>query len=373
MVRSYQICTRCVMDTSDPDITFDQDGYCNHCTKYFQRASKNKSREENAEKEFQRVIDKIKKSGKNNKYDCAIGVSGGVDSSYVVYLAKKYGLRPLAVHIDNGWDSEIAVQNIRNMCKRFDIDYESYVLDWQEFKDIQLSFLRSGIIEVEIPNDAAITGALHKVAGANRIKYMLSGSNYTTEGILPTGWFYDPLDKTLLKAIQRKFGKLKMKAYPVFGYREQLYFKFIAGIKMVYLLNYLPYEPGKAKNRLIEEFGWKSPGGKHYENIFTRFVQSYIQPVKFNVDYRRAILSNQVCAGIISREEALKILNQKSYNADTLQRDKEYVSKKLGITINDFEDIMAAPPKSYKDYPNNEKLVRFIHRWYKRLFPHGRV
>ena len=373
MVKSYQICTRCVMDTSDLDITFNKEGQCRNCVEFFQRVSKNKFREENAEKEFQRVIERIKKTGKKNKYDCLIGISGGVDSCYAVYIAKKYGLRPLAVHMDNGWDTEIAVQNIRNICKKLDVDYESYVLDWKEFKDIQLSFLKSGIVEVEIPTDTAISGALHKMALENKIKYIISGGNYTSEGILPSGWFYNPHDKTLLKAIHKRFGKLKMKAFPVFGYREQLYYKLICGIRMVYLLNYLHYEPEKTRQMLAGEFGWKDPGGKHHENVFTRFVQSYIQPVKFNVDYRRATLSTQICAGTITRDEALKILSHQSYDAATLQSEKEYVCKKLGITIKEFEDMMASPPQSYKNYPNNERFINFIHSWYGKLFPRGRV
>jgi hypothetical protein len=275
--------------------------------------------------------------------------------------------------MDNGWDSDIAVQNIRNVCKKFNVDYESYVLDWEEFRDIQLSFLQSGIVEVEIPTDAAITGALHKVAAEYKVKYIISGSNFNSEGIMPARWFYNPKDKTLLKSIHKKFGKIKMKTFPVFGYREELYYKFIRGIKMVYLLNYIPYEKDKSMKLLTEEFGWRDPGGKHHENTFTRFVQSYMQPVKFNVDYRRVTLSTQICNGVISRQEALETLNNKSYNSGTLQADKVYVCKKLGITLNEFEEIMTAPPNSYKNYPNDEKAVNFIHGWYKKLFPHGRV
>jgi N-acetyl sugar amidotransferase len=361
------------MDTSDPDISFNREGYCNHCLELIEKISKKNHTGAQSEKEFLRIIDLLKKSGRNKKYDCIIGVSGGFDSCYVVYVAKKFGLRPLAVHMDNGWDSETAVQNIRNICKKSGVDYESYVLDWEEFRDIQLAFLRSGIVEVEIPTDAAIIGALHKVAVKYKIKYIVSGSNFATEGILPANWFYNPKDKTLLKAIHKKFGKFKMKAFPVFGYREELYYKFVAGKKMVYLLNYLPYEPVKTMKVLTEEAGWKNPGGKHYENTFTRFVQSYIQPVKFNVDYRRAAFSTEICNGNLTRDEALSMLTQKPYNTDTIQPVKEYVCKKLGITINEFEAIMAAPPDSYKNYPNDEKLVNFIHRCYSKLFPRGRV
>lgn len=367
-LRKYQQCTRCVMDTSDPYIVFDEKGYCNHCSEFIERTSKLTYQGESSEHELNQYLEKIKNVGKNNKYDCIIGISGGVDSCYVAYIAKKRGLRPLAVHMDNGWNSEEAVNNIKKVCNKLDIDYQSYVLDWEEFKDIQLAFFKSSIVEIEIPTDIAIPAALHKVAVENNIKYIISGGNFATEGILPDSWFYDPKDLKLFKAIYNKYGTGKMKSYPLFDFKMEAYYKFIKGIKLFYLLNYVPFSKEEAIKTLKRELDWKDYGGKHYESKFTGFVQSYIHPVKFKIDYRRATFSTQICTGEITRTEALEKLKKLSYNPDTILPEKEYVSKKLGITLSEFEKIMIEPVKTYKDYPNSEKHLNFIYSIYRRFF-----
>lgn len=366
--RPYQICTRCVLDTSDPDIVFDAQGHCNHCNDYFDRIANLVYKGEESDRQLANIVDQIKSKGKGREYDCVIGISGGIDSCYVAYKVKQLGLRPLAVHMDNGWNSEEAVNNIKKVCNKLGIDYQSYVLDWEEFKDIQLAVLRSSIVEVEIPTDIAILSALHKVAAENGVKYIISGGNYATEGLLPESWFYNPKDARLLKGIHRRFGKKKMKTFPTFDYKKETYYKFVKGIKMVYLLNYLPYSKSDAMDLLKKELDWKYYGGKHYESKFTGFVQSYIQPEKFNVDYRRATFSTQICAGTMEREEALKILEKKPYDPEKVELEKEYVSKKLGISVEEFDRIMAEPPRSYQDYPNDEKLLTFIYNSYRRLF-----
>lgn len=364
----YKQCSRCVMDTSDRYIVFDELGQCNHCTEFIERTSKLTYQGSRSENALNVQLERIKEDGKNNKYDCLIGLSGGVDSCYVAYVAKKKGLRPLAVHMDNGWNSEEAVNNIKNVCEKLGIDYQSYVLDWEEFKDIQLAFLKSSIVEIEMPTDTAIPGALHKIATENNIKYVISGGNYATEGILPDSWFYNPKDYKLLKSIHKTFGTRKLKSFPAFGFKSEAYYKLIKGIKMFYILNYVPFSKEEAIKTLERELNWKNYGGKHYESKFTGFVQSYIQPVKFNVDYRRATFSTQICTGEISREEALKELEKLSYNTDTIEAEKEYVSKKLGISIEEFERIMNEPVKTYKDYPNNEKTLNFLYRLYRAFY-----
>ncbi len=369
----YRICTRCVMDTSDPSISFDNEGRCNNCNKYFIRHRKTDFNDGQAELKFKGIVSRLKQSQKNSEYDCVVGISGGVDSSYLIHLAKKLGMRSLAVHVDTGWNTEIAVQNIIKICKNLGVDYESYVIDWEEFKDIQLAILKSGIVEVEMPTDVAIIGALHKVASSNNIKYILSGSNFATEGILPEKWFYTPKDKTLIKHLHKKFGNKKMKVLPTFGIIDEIYYKFAKGIKIIYMLDYFHYDKEKAMQLLQDEYGWKYYGGKHHESKFTAFVQSYIQPVKFNIDYRRATFSTQICTGTMQREEAIELLKAKPYNTETLQSDKEYVTKKLGISLHEFEDIMNAPPKSYKNYPNDEKLYQVVNKIYKFFFPSGRI
>ncbi len=355
------------MDTSDPDIWFDHLGNCNHCNNFFKNSSKLLYRGKESEELLDKIVNKIKKTG-SHEYNCLIGVSGGVDSSYVAYLVKKLGLKPLAVHMDNGWNSQEAVENIKNICSKLQIDYQSYVLNWNEFRDIQLSVLKSSIPEVEMPTDIAITAILHKVAAENSIKYIIGGGNIATEGILPDSWFYNPKDSKLLKAIHKKYGSVKRKDFPLFDYQKEIYFKFIKGIRMVYLLNYLSFSKEDAITLLQDKIGWKIYGGKHHESKYTSFVQSYIQPVKFNIDYRRATFSTEICNKTKTRGQALYELKNKPYNVSSIKEEKEYICKKLNLTLDEFSNIMSLPVKSFKDYPNNQKKLEFIYHVYKKYF-----
>jgi N-acetyl sugar amidotransferase len=356
------------MDTSDPGIQFDHLGNCNHCNDFLQNLSQLLYKESKSKKILKNIVAQIKNIGKKNEYDCLIGVSGGVDSSYVAYLVKELGLRVLAVHVDNGWNSIEAVENIKNICNKLEIDYQSYVLNWQEFKDIQLSVLKSSIPEVEMPTDVAIAAVLHKIAAENNIKYIIGGGNLATEGILPDSWFYNPKDSRLLRAIHKKYGSMPMNFFPLFDYKKEIYYKFVKGIRMVYLLNYLHFSKEDAISILKSRLAWKAYGGKHHESKYTSFVQSYIQVVKFNIDYRRATFSTQICTGEISRDKALKDLEKSPFNYDKIERDKEYVCKKLDISIDEFTDIMKLPVKSYRDYPNDHKKLNFIYNIYRKHF-----
>lgn len=367
-VSRYQQCTRCVMDTSDPDIRFDEKGVCNHCTNYFNRIASRVYQGEKSDAELVQLVEDIKKAGKGKKYDCIIGVSGGIDSSYVAYKAKKRGLRALLVHLDNGWNSEISVKNIKNLARILEFDYESYVLDWEEFREIQLAFLKASIPEMETPTDIAIPGALHQVAAKYGVKYILSGGNFATEGILPKTWHYNAKDMTYFSHILRTFGRKKMHKFPRFGWKEELYYKLVHGIKISYILNYVPYNKQEAMQVLENELGWKYYGGKHYESKYTGFVQSYIMPEKFNMDYRRATLSTQICTGEVTHEQALDELKHKPYNPITAQHEKEYVCKKLGISTQDFDEIMLRPAKVYRDYPNAESSLEFIYNIYRKVY-----
>ncbi len=365
--RIYQQCTRCVMDTSDIDITFDNRGYCNHCKDYFARIAQRVYLGEESDRQLEAIVERIKKSGKNKEYDCVIGISGGIDSSYVAYLSKQLGLRPLLVHMDNGWNSEISVKNIKNIADKLGLDYQSYVLDWDEFKTIQLAFFKASIPEMETPTDIAIPAALHKIAAEHGIKYIISGGNFATEGILPKTWHYNAKDVKYLKYILKNFGAKKIKTFPLFGWKEEAYYKIFKGIRMVYMLNYVPFSKAEAMTILENELGWKYYGGKHYESKYTGFVQSYILPEKFNIDYRRATLSTQICAGETTRKLALEELSHKSFNTEKAAEEKAYICKKLGIHINDFNIIMNLPAKIYRDYPNDEKKLDFIYSIYKLL------
>lgn len=362
--REYQQCNRCVMDTTDPEIVFNERGFCNHCIEYLERTSKRTYQGEDSDRQLNRLVEKIKKAGKKSSYDCVIGISGGIDSCYAAYIAKKLGLRLLAVHMDNGWNSEAAVKNIKNVATKLGVDYQSYVLDWEEFRELQLAFLKASVPEIETPTDIAIPAALHKIAAKHRIKFIISGGNFVTEGILPKIWHYNAKDLKYLNYINRKFGSTRLRSFPTFGYIAEIYYKFIKGIRIIYLLNYVPYSKKEAMKVLETELDWKYYGGKHYESKFTGFVQSYILPVKFKIDYRRATFSTQICAGEMSRNEALEELNKPPYNPEQAEREKEYVAKKLTISKETFDEILKLPPKWYYQYPNDKKWLDKIYSFY---------
>lgn len=356
------------MDTSDPDIKFDEDGYCNHCVDFLERRALYNYQGEKSDKELVKLFAEMKEAGKGKKYDCILGISGGVDSSYAAYLAKQNGLRVLGVHLDNGWNSEEAVQNIKNIAKKLDIDYESYVLDWKEFKALQLSFLKASVPEAETPTDIAILAALFHYAKKYKIKHIVSGGNFATEGILPKFWHYDAKDKRYLKAIHKKFGNGRIKKFPTFGYLTEAYHKVIKKVKIVYILNYVPYEKEESMAFLKKELDWKYYGGKHYESKYTAFIQSYYLMKKFGIDYRRANLASLVVTGAVTKEEALKQLEPLPYDMEKVVKEKAYIAKKLGISVEEFDEIIDAPPKWYTDYPNNEAKLKFIYNTYRKLY-----
>lgn len=363
----YQQCNRCVMDTSDAEITFDKDGYCNHCTDYFEITSKRIYQGATSDLKLTKLVEKIKRSGRDHDYDCVIGISGGVDSLYTAFIAKKMGLRVLCVHMDNGWNSELATHNIEKILKKLAMELFTVVLDWEEFRDLQLSFLKASVPEAETPTDIAIPAVLHKVAAKYKIKYILSGGNFATEGILPKSWHYNAKDVKYLKAVHKKFGTKKLRSFPTFGFQKEMYYKYLKGIRMVYPLNYLPYNKKEAIKILEQQLGWENYGGKHHESLYTKFIQSYLLYAKFGIDYRRATYSTQICAGEMTREEALQELSNKPYVPVKVEDEKEYISKKLNISLEELEKIITLPPKFFKDYPNNQKKLEFIYSVYKRL------
>jgi N-acetyl sugar amidotransferase len=356
------------MDTTDPVITFDDNGVCNHCTEYLSVRAAYSYKGKETDNQFHSLIAKIKADGKNRSYDCVVGLSGGVDSSYVAYLAKQNGLRVLGVHMDNGWNSEEAVQNIKNIAQILGIDYESYVLNWEEFKDIQLAFLKASIPEADTPTDIAILSSLHKVAKKYGVKYIISGGNFATEGILPKYWHYNAKDLTYFNFIQKNFGKLKLNSFPTFGFMSEMYYKLVRKIKMVYLLNFVPYNKTEAIQLLEKELKWKDYGGKHYESKYTGFIQSYYLFKKFSIDYRKATLSSQICANSITRAEALEILKNNPYNEDKINREIEFIAKKLGVTTDQLHEIINLAPKWYEDYPNDEKWLKYVYDSYRKIF-----
>ena len=364
----YQECTRCVMDTSDPEIVFDEQGRCCHCSEYLEKRARHNYHGAESDTLLDRMIDRIRVSGRGKPYDCVIGLSGGADSSYLAYVIKERGLRPLAVHMDNGWNSEKAVLNIKNITRKLGIDYESYVLDWEEFKDLQLAFLRASVPEAETPTDVAIPAALHHVAAKYGVKYILSAGNLATEGILPKSWHYDVRDMKYFGHIHRTFGTKKLRKFPTFGYKREMFYKLVKGIRMAYPLNHVPFVKEDAVKLLSEKFDWVPYGAKHYESRYTRFIQSYYLYEKFGIDYRRATFSTLICSGEIDRAWAKEGLQSKPYEPQRIEEDKQYIAKKLGVSREEFDSILDRPAKWSWEYPNEHRKLGFIYDTYRLLF-----
>ena len=261
-----------------------------------------------------------------------------------------------------------ALPIFKKIVSKLDFDYQSYVLDWEEFQDLQLSFLKASVPEAETPTDIAIQAALHIIAAKHNIKYIISGGNFATEGILPKIWHYDAKDAKYLKSIHKIFGTKKLKTFPTFDYRKEMYYKLVKGIKTIYLLNYVPYSKKEAMRVLEKELAWRYYGGKHYESKYTGFLQSYILPEKFNIDYRLATFSTQICAGEIKREEAMTELSIKPYDPIKAEEEKEYVCKKLNISLEEFNEIMNLSPKTFNNYPNNKRILEFIYDVYRKFY-----
>ncbi len=331
-------CTKCIMDTSDPDIVFDENGECNHCKRaehLFKLSPLNLNPEERKAK-LDILVKKIKSRGRKKRYDCIIGVSGGVDSSYTAYKVKELGLRPLAVHLDNGWDSELSVKNIENICKKLNIDLYTYVIVWEEFKDLQLSFLKASTPDSEIPSDHAIFSTLYKIARKHKVKYILAGNNLATESILPRSWSRGASDWKYIKNIQKKYGLHKLVSFPHYNLLDLTRYKVLKSPRLVSFLDYFDYDRAEAKKILINVLKWKDYGSKHFESLYTKFFQAYILPTKFGFDKRRAHLSSLICAGKTTREEALKEMKNELYSPVELEEDMKYVISKLGITQEEF-------------------------------------
>lgn len=366
-LREYQICTRCIMDTSDPDITFDEKGICSHCHRYDEELPKRVFKGTEAENKLNNLLSQIKAAGKKNEYDCIIGVSGGVDSTYVAYITKKFGLRPLAIHFDNGWNSELAVSNIEKTLDKLGIDLYTYVIDWEEFRDLQLSFLKASTPDGEIPTDHAINALLFKEASKRNIKYIISGMNFATESMAVKSWSYGHSDWKYIKAVHKHFGSSSLRNYPHFNFFDLFLWTYFKKIKTVSILNYLAYNKKEVMNVLQNELGWIYYGGKHYESVYTRFFQGYILPRKFNIDKRRGHLSDLINSGQITRETALSEVKTIGYDPFLMEQDKQFVMKKLLLSEKSFNALMNETTKTFRDYPNNERKVDWLKRFVNKL------
>jgi len=369
--RQYQQCVSCIMDTTDPTITFNEKGVCSHCLSY-EDLQKNVIPAGDAAKAVTaRMVEQIKASGKGKEYDCIMGISGGVDSSYLAYYATKVlGLRVLLVHVDSGWNSELAVKNIENIVKKLNLDLHTLVIDWEEIRDLQRAFFRSSVPNCDIPQDHAFSAALYSEARKYGLKHVLNGGNMSTESILPQSWGYDASDWIHIQDIHKKFGEVKLKTYPHHTFfRRRILYPYILGMKVHMPLEYIPYHKENVKDFLKKEFGWKDYGGKHYESKFTQFFQAHYLPEKFGFDKRLAHLSSLIVSGQMTRDEALAEAQSPLYDPVQLVQDREYFIKKLGFTQNEWDDIMNTPPKTENDYKTQRKLMRLFNRCMKAAQP----
>lgn len=357
----YKICTNCVMDTTDSKITFDENGVCDYCNSYKNEILPHWTPGTVQENELEIISNKIKEEGKGKEFDCILGMSGGTDSSYLAYIVKeKMGLRPLIYTVDTGWNLNVAVENIEKIVKKLDLEMYTEVVNWQEMKDLQLSFLKSQVPYQDFPQDHAIFAGLYNYATKHNIKYVLTGANNATEVVRPPiEWNYLN-DTTLMMDIQKKFGKVKLKSFPMCSmFKYRLYYAYIKGMKRVAPLDLIHYDKDKAEEELKELFGWQKYENKHYENIFTRFYEGYYLPEKFGYDKRRCYYSNLILTGQMTRNEALENLDKKPYHEKIMCEDKEYIAKKLGISVDEFDQIIEGENKTYKDYNNSFKAIEF--------------
>lgn len=345
------------MDTTAQDISFDENGVCSYCTNFLNLLNRVHFNETLHRELLERTVKKIKKSGKNENYDCIVGVSGGLDSSFVLYNARKLGLRPLAVHLDNGWNSELAVSNIERLVKSLNVDLYTHVINWEEFKDLQIAFFKANVVDIELLTDHAITAILYKIAHDKRIKYIVAGTNRASEGMrIPSGWAHLKIDFKNIKAIYKRFGNGKrLETFPTIGLVKYVKYTLVDGIDWLSILDFMPYKKDEAIQILIKETGWRPYEKKHYESVFTRFYQGYILPKKFNIDKRKLHYSTLICSGQMSREKALELLKMSTYdNQLLLKEDEEYVLKKLGFSPKEFEEYLNSPPVPHDYYPSSE-------------------
>ncbi len=356
-MNDYKICKRCVSDTTISEIQFDSNGICNFC-KIHDEMEIQYPIGKKGHKKLKQIITKIKEEGRGKKYDCIIGVSGGTDSSYMLYVCSRLGLKPLAVHYDNGWNSPIAVSNIKKLLEQLNIDLYTYVVNWAEFKDLQLSFLKASTSDAEIPTDVGIHGCLLRVASKFNLKYIMNGHSFRNESLMPKSWTY--MDGLYISSVQNKFGSKKLKTFPNVTLSDFFYYSFIKGIKAVPILNYIKYDKTKAISVLEKKLDWKYSGGHHHESYYTEFFQTFLLPKKFNIDKRITELSGFIRTNQITRELAINELrdNEYPYRKELIN----YTLSKLDLSYSDFNKILEDKPRTYKNYDTYYPLIKLFQK-----------
>ena len=359
MQNKYKICANCVMDTTDSKIDFDKKGVCDHCNTYYRNILPKWHTDERGDKALKEIVKKIKKEGQGKDFDCLMGMSGGIDSSYLLYImVEKYGLRPLVFHVDAGWNSQIAVNNIERLVDGLGLDLYTEVINWEEIKDLQLAFFKSGVSHIDTPQDHSFFATMYKFASKHNIKHILTGGNYATECVRnPLEWMYYQSDSIQLQDIYKKHGTGKLKDYPVTNILwHKVYLPYIKGIRLIRPLDFVPYNKDEAMQLLEDKFGYQKYPQKHFESRFTRFYESYWLSKKFGFDTRKVQYSSLILTGQMTREEALAKLKHPAYDPETIMQDFEYIATKLGISVNELQSYMDAPNKTYKDYKSQENI-----------------
>lgn len=347
------------MDTSDSKITFDENGVCDHCITFYEKVLPNWHTDKKGRQALDLIVDKIRQAGSGKDFDCIIGMSGGIDSSYLTYIAKEeLGLRPLVFHVDAGWNSQEAVNNVEKLIDKLGLDLYTEVIDWEEMRDLQLAFFKSGVPHIDTPQDHAFFATMYKFAEQYDVKYILTGANLSTECIRnPIEWMYYQSDAVQLRDIHSKFGTRPLINFPLTSIlRHKAYLPYIKGIKVVRPLNYLPYVKEEAIRLLVDKFGWQPYPQKHFESRFTKFYEGYWLPKKFGYDPRRVQYSSLIVTNQMTREQALEKLERPPYDEATIAQEFEYVATKLGISAAELQGYMDAPNKTYRDYRSQESV-----------------
>ena len=358
--RPYQICSNCIMDTSDSTLTFDERGWCDYCRNFFDVLQPNWHPNERGVREILPLIEKIKDHGRGRDHDCILGISGGLDSSYVAYVAKeRFGLRPLLFHCDAGWNSDLGVSNIQKIVDGLGLDLVTEVVNWEEMKDLQRAFFKSQVPFVDTPQDLALFSSLYNFAAKNGFKYVITGGNNSTECVRESiEWTYFSTDTRHVKDVHSKFGSRPLPTLPMCDIlKYRIYYRWIKGMQIIKLLDSVPYIKKDAIHELNKKFGWQPYPQKHYESRFTRFYESFWTPKKFGFDKRRAYMSSEILTGQLTRDEALDRISRPELSEETMRQEFEYVATKLGWSVAEFEEIFRGPNKTFRDYKNNHFLI----------------
>lgn len=366
----YNICSNCVMDTTDSAIVFDAAGVCDHCNTFYRKTLPNWHTDARGKRKLNALVEKIKLAGRGRDFDCIIGMSGGIDSSYLTYIAKEQlGLRPLVFHVDAGWNSQEAVNNIERLIDGLKLDLYTEVIDWEEMRDLQLAFFKSGVSHIDAPQDHAFFATMYKFADKYKVKYILTGGNLSTECVRnPVEWMYYQSDSRQLLDIHRQFGSRALSQFPVTSIVwHKLYLPYVRGIKAVRPLNYVPYVKQDAMKLLIDTFAWQPYPQKHFESRFTRFYESYWLPKRFGYDVRRVQYSSLILTGQMTREDALRKLGEPSYDQQTINYDLEFVANKLGISVDELNGYMDMPRRTYRDFKSQRQIYDLGARVMKAL------